>query len=404
MWVSLFYRINRLSALRGLANRLRAWWQDFRLSSAGRLERANERRGQLPSDPGIDPTVDACIDWLRFAQDNSASRDGGVARDYSFVSGWAASYPETTGYIIPTMLLYAQQRKDSDARERARRMLDWLVSIQFPDGGFPGGKIDDRPQVPVVFNTGQVVLGLVAGQREFAAYREPLIRAADWLVAAQDADGCWRRYPSPFCKPGDKVFDTHVAWALLEAARLEPGRAYRDAAMANLQWALTHQDGDGWFDECCLNDKARPLTHTLGYALRGFLEGYRASNDAELLHATRLTADGLLGSLTEDGFLPGRLRQGWRPAVDWACLTGMVQIAYCWLELYRLTGEARYLETGRRANAFVRRTVRVDGPSETRGGVKGSYPINGDYGRYSYLSWAVKFCIDSNLLESSLCG
>ena len=33
------------------------------------------------------------------------------------------------------------------------------------------------------------------------------------------------------------------------------------------------------------------------------------------------------------------------------------------------------------------------------GGVRGAYPVNGEYGRYEYLNWAAKFCIDSQLME-----
>ena len=53
-------------------------------------------------DPGIEAAIAAALDWLGQAQDNSTTRDGGVARHYSLVSGWSASYPETTGYIAAT--------------------------------------------------------------------------------------------------------------------------------------------------------------------------------------------------------------------------------------------------------------------------------------------------------------
>ena len=53
-------------------------------------------------------------------------------------------------------------------------------------------------------------------------------------------------------------------------------------------------------------------------------------------------------------------------------------------------------------NRWVRCTIDVDGAPDTRGAVKGSFPIDGDYGKYQYLSWAAKFCIDSNLLEKEL--
>jgi len=44
--------------------------------------------------------------------------------------------------------------------------------------------------------------------------------------------------------------------------------------------------------------------------------------------------------------------------------------------------------TGSAANAYVRRTIKVSGPAETRGGIKGCFPVNGGYGIYQYLNWA----------------
>ena len=146
----------------------------------------------------------AAVDWLCLAQDSSASRDGGVSRHFSPDSGWASSYPETTGYIIPTFIAYGKLTKRPELRSRARRMLDWLVSIQLPCGGFQGGLIDSRPIKPVTFNTGQILLGLAAGVREFGhVYRPALQKAADWLVSTQDHDGCWRSFPTQFAVQGE---------------------------------------------------------------------------------------------------------------------------------------------------------------------------------------------------------
>jgi hypothetical protein len=114
------------------------------------------------------------------------------------------------------MLAHAKLRNDSLLRMRARRMLDWSVSIQLPGGGFQGGTINQIPVVPVTFNTGQILMGLAAGVSEFGdVYRGAMIAAADWLVQTQDADGCWRRFPTPFAGRGEKVYEKHVSRDLL---------------------------------------------------------------------------------------------------------------------------------------------------------------------------------------------
>ena len=360
---------------------------------------------RLPrQDPGPEAVIASCTAWLCMAQDKSASNDGGVARDFSLEKGWASSYPETTGYIIPTMIALAHRNGDAALHARARRMLDWCVAIQFADGGFQGGKIDAMPRVPVTFNTGQILIGLAAGAAEYrsAAYLDAMHRAASWLRDSQDADGCWRKFSTPFAKQGDKAYETHVSWGLFEAERVAPGHGYGAAGLRQVEWALTQQQANGWFASNCLNDVDKPLTHTIGYVLRGVIEGHLSSGRADLLAAAVRTANSLLGAIGAGGYLPGRLNRHFGPAAKYVCLTGSVQIAHCFFLLYRLTGDDRYLAAGRKLTAFVRRTVRLDGADGRTGGVKGSYPVNGEYGQWQYLNWAAKFCIDANLLELQL--
>ena len=395
-------RAARERLVAGLRWRFDAWTARSSLSRAMAAEVRRDRRGLPAADPGIDRAVAEAVAWLGRAQDRSASRDGGVAATYSLKTGWDASYPETTGYIVPTMLAYARTHGIDEPRQRARRMLDWLVSIQLPDGGFQGDRIRrGAARRPVTFNTGQILIGLAAGARELGdeRYRRATRNAADWLARTQDADGCWRRYPSALVTPGDKVYETHVAWGLLEAASVDPDRGYAEAALANVRWALGRQRANGWLADCCLNDPLHPLTHTLGYALRGIVEAYRFTGDAALLLAARRAAEPLLAALGADGFLPGRFDEAWQPAAEWACLTGTAQISACWLLLHALGAGPGFLDGARRANRYVRRTMRMRGPSGRRGGIKGSFPVDGGYHAFEYPNWACKFMVDACLLE-----
>lgn len=388
-------------------DRLLSLGEELGLSPAAREARREDYHALLHPrpDPGADRVVDGAVAWLCSAQDHSLLRDGGVARHYSFNNGWSSSYPETTGYIVPTMLAEADRRGDAGLRERARRMLDWLVSIQLEGGGFQGGLVDSTPVVPVTFNTGQILLGLAGGAVVFGErYVPAMTRAADWLVATQDPDGCWRSHPTPFAAPGEKAYETHVSWGLFEAARVDPARGYGEAAMRNVRWALGWQRPNGWFDRCCLEDATRPLTHTIGYALRGILEAYRFSGDADLLTAALSTARGVVAATQPSGHLAGRLTADWQAAVPWACLTGSVQLAHCLFMIHEDTGDAQFLATGRLLMSHVRRTIRLDAPEGIRGGVTGSFPVDGEYGRFELLNWASKFLLDAQRLEQEITG
>lgn len=282
-------------------------------------------------------------------------------------------------------------------------MLDWLVSIQFPEGGFQGGTVDATPRVPVTFNTGQILMGLAAGVREFGdTYRDPMRRAADWLANSQDPDGCWRKHRTPFAKPSDKAYETHVSWGLYEAARIEPKVLWIEAANRQVRWAMSKQHPNGWFAENCLTDPANPLTHTIGYAMRGVLEAYRFTNDRDFLRSAEICGRGTLSAVAADGRIPGRLSSEWKGAVDWVCLTGSVQIAHCWLLLAQMTGDPTFREAAYRVNASVRRSVRTNGNPGIVGGVKGSLPVDGGYCTNELPNWASKFFIDANLLEADV--
>lgn len=374
--------------------------REFRLSSAAKVELRRDRQGQPPEDPGIDLVIPEAAAWLARAQDCSASQDGGIARHYSLITGWGSSYPEATGYVIPTMLECADFLNEPGLRKRAARMLNWLVSIQLPSGSFQGGTIDAKPVIPVAFNTAQAVAGLAAGARVFGnRYKPALVRAAEWLLKTQEPDGSWRRHPTPFAVAGEKAYECYVACGLLAAFEVTGNRSYLDAALATVDWALQSQAENGWFRNCCLTDREQPLTHTLGYALRGILEVGRYARAPELIRKAQKTADGLLSTMRPDGFIPGRLSSDWRVAVSWACLTGTTQIASCWFLLHEITGDPRYKEGGLAGNRYVRKTISLDGSADSRGGIKGSFPIDGDYNRFQYLSWACKFFLDSNIEE-----
>src|SRR6185312_15569951 len=102
--------------------------------------------------------------------------------------------PETTGYIIETFIAAARVLERPDLVARAGRMIDWELSLQDASGTFPG-HFGEPGSHPVIFNTGQIMHGLIAGHTQLGRREclEAAVRAGHWLADLQDDDGCWRR-------------------------------------------------------------------------------------------------------------------------------------------------------------------------------------------------------------------
>jgi hypothetical protein len=360
------------------------------------------RAGGYPADDDHAPHRDAALEWLARAQD--ATPDDGIARGYALVwhpyfraAGWQASYPETTGYIIPTLYSAATLARRPALAERALRAARWEVRVQLPDGAVQGGVIGQPPS-PTVFNTGQVILGWLeayaaTGDEQFAGAAR---RAGRFLADALGADGHWTRGTSRFAHPGATAYNTRTAWALAEAGARLDEPSFTDAAARNLHAVAALQHANGWFPRCCLYDPERPLLHTLAYATRGLLEGGRVLGDDVLLASARRAAEGIAGTVSAAGWMPGKMASDWSAGCGWSCLTGEAQMANVWLRLHEITGERAWLEPVPRVLRFLKGTQSRDADDPgLRGGIKGSAPVGGGYGRFEVLSWATKFFADA---------
>jgi hypothetical protein len=93
----------------------------YLLSAPARKEMAREKESPTAEDIPITSFIDEGLAWIGRAQDHSRSADGGVARHFCLLSGWGPSYPETTGYIIPTLIREGRIRGDINLLNRQER-------------------------------------------------------------------------------------------------------------------------------------------------------------------------------------------------------------------------------------------------------------------------------------------
>ena len=125
------------------------------------------------------------IDWIsrvklagKWIEDNSV-QGGGIINNTDV----RQSYPEVTGYFIPTLLQWG-------FREKALDYAKWLCSIQKEDGAW----YDTYDQHPYVFDTAQILKGLIAVRKILPQVDGHIRRGCDWIISQMDAQG---RLPKP---------------------------------------------------------------------------------------------------------------------------------------------------------------------------------------------------------------
>ena len=365
------------------------------------VERSPNRRA------GVDDAahMKAAAEWLERAQD--VTGNGGVAGRYRMKSGWTPSYPETTGYIVPTFLQLADEPGNARFHDRAGRAVEFQLGLHLPEGAFPGGELNHEAMTASFFNTGQILAGLLAWDKAVGDARtvDAARRAADWLVSIQSPDGAFR---SHLYHDLVTTYGAHASCWLAEFGLHTGDQKYVDAAVRHVEWVLTHRDRDtGWIENCGFSPTdhhaRRSVTHTIAYTLWGILATSRIAGYSEGIGAVEQAALGIARRLELSGTLPGVLDYRWRAVETFSCLTGNAQMALVWFALYELGNDSRFLNAALKAIDLVKRAQPLTSSDPgIRGGIPGSDPIWGSYIRMAVPNWPAKFFIDALLKKRAV--
>ena len=348
-----------------------------------------------------------------FLERSIAACDGkGSSAFYSRVyhprNGWEAAYPETTGYIIPTLYRTADRLGRPELATLATEQADWVVSLAHPDGALPGGFAPkDGLGDPSVFNTGQMIIGLCAASDRTGDERflDAASRAATWLADAVDpTTGRWTDHA--YVEGHSPAYYTRVAWPMLEVWSRTGDEAIRSAAEQVLDAIVADRLDNGVFHGWAFKPGQAAFTHTIAYTIRGLIESARLLGDdgARFADPAHDTARRLMRKTELQGGLAGAYHDDWKRASWYTCLTGNCQMAIIWLGMAEELDDRRYVSTALKALQPVlnaQATGRLAGAA--RGSIAGSSPI---WGRYLFMrrpNWATKFMIDALLdAESAL--
>jgi len=383
----------------------------FAIRSRSILARHPETRGLVTKEfkfPIEDDAahIDAALKWFAWAIDSSS--DDGVVHGVDLTTfaltgrlDIAPSYPETSGYILCTLVYGVRSRLPSLPGASLERLSKYLVAKQTPSGGIPGPRKDKRA---LSFDTGQVLAGLTSYYKHIAAddeVRQAVEHAADWMCRQIEPDGS---YSIASCYNGQRTYYVQATIGLFHAAQCFDREDWLEAVVRNVNWAYRRHRGDGWFDTISFEDRVEQSLHGIAYTLRGMIElGYRLKRP-ELIDCGRIAIDAMNRNYTDlpgPGGIPGYFANGFDQYLRTISPTGMSQIAICSYMLSEITKDTKYREFGDRlVNCTKAMQFRGFSEAGLNGGLPGSWPVTGPYENAYIPSWPLKFFLDALYIKS----
>ena len=280
--------------------------------------------------------------------------------------------------------------------------MGWLLSLQMPSGAFPGG-LSARGSAgqPSVFNTGQILQGLVREHAETgnAEILERAVAAGDWLAAIQHGDGSWTGLAA--YQGTAHTYYSMVSWALAQLANASGDSRHAAAADKNIDWVLAHVQPSGWIDGINLQGHPAYL-HFIAHVILGILECGILRRRDDAIQSAAKSAWALLRKFETHKRLLGTYEADFKGGQRFSCLTGNAQMSCVWLLLFEVTGDIRYLNSALKMNEMLKELLPSKGHRGLVGGVAGSYPIWGSYQPMRFISWGCKFLADALMMEQRL--
>jgi hypothetical protein len=325
---------------------------------------------------------------------------------YYHHSGWTSSYPETTGYIIPSLLRYAQTGDGpwaESAESAAFEAGKWLLEVQRNDGGWPGGYMHQHRD-SVVFNTGQIIRGMRAlylytGEE---VYKQSAHRAIEWIWDQLDAEG---KFSSNDFMGAVRVYGTYVVAPILAwAPHFEADKDVWEAkARMHLDWVLTQQQENFWLANCdnTLHKNHKPIIHTIAYTLDGLFDAGCLLKEAKYKIAAIGGAEVLAQKFVERGLLHGRYDKQWCGSEAFIP-TGGAQLAILWNKIAADDSHSFWAVEARSSMNTLLSVIATSGARTARdvgGALQGSFPMWGRYETFGLPNWATKYMVDSLMNE-----
>lgn len=279
-------------------------------------------------------------------------------------------YPEVTGYYIPTLLQWGHH-------DLALSYAKWLCRIQKKDGSW----YDTDDRAPYVFDTAQILKGLIAIREMYPQADFHIIKGCDWLIGNMQPSG---RLTTPSKEAWgngracSELIHMYCLSPLVQAADNLGISRYKEAA-----YQILHYYKKNYYEEIM---NFNLLSHFYAYVMEALLDMGERDMALEAMEK--------IGKLqNKNGAVPAY------KDVNWVCSTGLFQFALVWFRLGNI-------ERGNKAFEYACKLQNASGGWYGSNLSEENSTEENDYFPASEISWAVKYFLDAlhykNIVEFDL--
>jgi len=355
--------------------------------------------------------IELILNWFLLAK--KSSKDNGIPAkinllDYIISNKvFYPSYPETTGYIIPSMINSFSYSNTVD-EIHINEMIKFLLTIQNTNGGFNAhAGINNIEKKSYAFDTGQILCGLVSYYKNIEQsddIKRAITNASNWMADNIEKDGS---FTLNSCFNGKKAYYSRATIGLALSANLFDNNSWRDKVISQIGWIISQQNELGWYNHYSFSNGKWFNLHGISYTIRGILEcGYLLNNN-EFIGSAKLAVDKIIAinckGLPYNSKLPNSFTVDYKEYDDELCLTGMAQFAIICFKLWKITKKDSYYKFAEELTTILKKVHFQNFDDENLNGLlSGSWPINGKYQTFDLPNWPIKFFLDCLMILEGL--
>lgn len=329
------------------------------------------------------------ISWIKMSF--AANNNLGSSKYRNILGAWSESYPETTGYLVPTLLNAYSILKDPSLLTLAKNQISYFQSLVLSNGSF---RQSPNSNEAFVFDTAQIMLGLIAlnHTEENEATLKMLKDAYLFLLNALDENGTFMH--SNYVANYNPSYYARIVWPMLKCEEILNLSAHpKTIKLYNYILHLKHTNYT--FNDCSFDGGAYFYTHNLIYTYRGLWESSIILGDIEtqnyIIEAINYITNNVV---SEKGKFNGSYNKNWEPFNNYVCSVGNAQLASLQLLIYSTKNDFSTLNN---ISDVIIPLVKSQRSvfSLNPGAVPSSIPVWGPYQRFKYTNWTQKFFSDA---------